>query len=247
MPKMGQVNDDMLIMNVANSNFQFSGVRPENLESTEYTLVTIVVDKSTSTNGFRDELVKSIKAVIESCKKAPRAENLLVRVVFFNEDLEEIHGFMPLEDIDLTIYDQLQSSGVTALFDATYEAIGSILRYSEDLQDQEMDVNGIMIVITDGGDNDSTMTPDGIKSQIDDALMKETIIESVMTILVGINAPQYKQYLDRFKNEANLQQFVDAGDATPGKLAHLANFVSQSISSQSQSLGTGGASQSLSF
>jgi hypothetical protein len=37
------------------------------------------------------------------------------------------------------------------------------------------------------------------------------------------------------------------GDATPGKLAKLANFVSQSVSSQSQSLGSGDASQVLTF
>jgi hypothetical protein len=33
------------------------------------------------------------------------------------------------------------------------------------------------------------------------------------------------------------------GNVTPGKLAKLAQFVSKSISSQSQALGTGGASQ----
>ncbi|UCE66565.1 MAG: hypothetical protein JSU85_00700, partial [Candidatus Zixiibacteriota bacterium] len=56
-----------------------------------------------------------------------------------------------------------------------------------------------------------------------------------------------KAYLDDFKDKANLQQFVNAGNATPKTLAKLANFISKSISSQSQSLGTGGPSQSLSF
>jgi len=247
MPKIGQEIDDMAIMNVANSNFKFSGVRPENLESTEYTLVSIVVDKSGSVQGFRNELVDSIKAVIESCKHSPRAENLLVRVVFFNEGMEEIHGFLPLADINLSAYESLRPYGCTALFDATFESVGSVLRYSQDLQDQEMDVNGICVIITDGEDNDSKMTPGMIKKQIEDALKQETIIESIMTILVGINAGQSSSYLNRFQNDANLQQFVDAGDADAKTLAKLAKFVSQSISSQSQSLGTGGPSKSLSF
>jgi uncharacterized protein YegL len=247
MPKIGQKNEDMATMNVANSNFKFSGVRPDKLESTEYTLVSIVVDKSGSVQGFRGDLVNTIKSVIDSCGKSPRAENLLVRVSFFNEQIEEIHGFLPLEDIDLSVYESLQPSGCTALFDATFESIGSVLRYSEDLQDQEMDVNGICVIITDGADNDSTSTPGMIKKQIEDALNQETIIESVMTILVGINAANASSYLNRFQTEANLQQFVDAGDADVKTLAKLAKFVSQSISSQSQSLGTGGPSQSLSF
>lgn len=246
MPKIGQ-NEEMQTMNVANTSFKFSGVRPENLESTEYTLVSIVVDKSGSVSSFRDELIESIKAVIESCKSAPRAENLLVRVVYFNEIIEEVHGFMPLDDIDVSLYESMNPWGVTSLFDATYESIGSVFKYSEDLQDQEMDVNGICVVITDGADNNSTMTPGMIKKQMEDALNQETVIESIMTILVGINAQKATSYLSKFQKDANLQQYVDAGNADSKTLAKLANFVSQSISSQSQSLGTGGPSQSLSF
>lgn len=246
MPKIAQV-EEMQTMNVANSNFKFSGVRPESLESTEYTLVSIVVDKSGSVMDFKDELIESIKAVIESCKSAPRAENLLIRVVFFNEHIEEIHGFMPLDSIDVSLYDNMNPYGCTSLFDATYESVGSVFKYSEDLQDQEMDVNGICVVITDGEDNSSTTAPGMIKKQIKEALNKETVIESIVTILVGINAAGCSSYLDRFHKAANLQQFVDAGDADSKTLAKLSKFVSQSISSQSQSLGTGGPSQSLSF
>ena len=38
---------------------------------------------------------------------------------------------------------------------------------------------------------------------------------------------------------------MDIGDATPGKLAKLANFVSESVSSQSQALGSGAPSETL--
>ena len=47
--------------------------------------------------------------------------------------------------------------------------------------------------------------------------------------------------------EAGLSQFVDAGDATPQRLAKLAQFVSQSISLQSRALGSGAPSQPLTF
>ena len=43
-----------------------------------------------------------------------------------------------------------------------------------------------------------------------------------------------------------ISQYIDAGAATKGKLAKLADFVSQSVSSQSQALGTGGPSQNIS-
>ncbi len=72
------------------------------------------------------------------------------------------------------------------------------------------------------------------------------IVESMVTVLVGVNASEYKYELDNFYQEAGLTQYIDAGEATKGKLAKLAEFVSQSISSQSQSLGTGGPSQNIS-
>jgi len=72
-------------------------------------------------------------------------------------------------------------------------------------------------------------------------------IESLLTILIGVNDNSYKSYLETFKDEANLSQYVSVGDATAQKLAKLAAFVSKSISSQSQSLGSGGASQLLTF
>ena len=53
--------------------------------------------------------------------------------------------------------------------------------------------------------------------------------------------------LDRFFKEAALTQKIDVGAATPEALAKLGNFVSESISSQSQALGTGAPSQALNF
>ena len=55
------------------------------------------------------------------------------------------------------------------------------------------------------------------------------------------------QALQGFTAQAGVDQYVDVADATPGTLAKLARFVSHSISSQSQSLGTGGPSLALVF
>ena len=50
-----------------------------------------------------------------------------------------------------------------------------------------------------------------------------------------------------FKHEAGFQQFVSIKKATEKELAKLGGFISKSISSQSQALGSGGVSQSLTF
>jgi hypothetical protein len=51
--------------------------------------------------------------------------------------------------------------------------------------------------------------------------------------------------LQDFKDKAGITQYVSLGRATPGRIAKLAQFVSQSISSTSAALGTGVPSQPI--
>ncbi len=100
-----------------------------------------------------------------------------------------------------------------------------------------------MFVITDGDDNASTATMTMIKTEMARAAKSEEI-ESLIGILIGINVATFKDKLEAFEKATGMK-YMDAGDATKGKLAKLAEFVSQSVSSQSQSLGTGGPSQTI--
>lgn len=228
--------------------FQFSGKRVEHLGSTEYTLATIAVDVTGSVQPFADDLRRALITAVDSCKKSPRANNLLLRVVLFSTSMkpngiEEIHGFKPLGEINPADYPVLAPYGMTDLYDAAYSAIGATNAYAKTLMDQDYLANGIVIVITDGDDNASSATLAMVKSEVERGAKAESI-ESLIPILVGINAKDYGARLDTMAKGAGMK-YLDAGDATPGKLAKLADFVSQSVSSQSQSLGTGGPSQNI--
>lgn len=234
---------------VSGTTLQFSFTRPEDLGASEYTLVTIVVDISSSVDSFKDELLESVKTAIRACKKSPRAENLLLRLVTFNTKVVEIHGFIALSSIDPDTYDPFNCSGCTALFDATHNCIGATLDYAKTLTDMDFDVNAITFIITDGEDNSShESSPSEIKDLMAQAKRGEEM-ESILTILIGINFGDASCFgsLSLFKDDADLSQFIEVKDASPGKLAKLAQFVSQSVSSASQALGSGGPSQPLSF
>lgn len=252
MPRLMATNEDQVINIPGPGNFQFSAVRIEDLGATEYTLVTIVCDISGSVIRFADELMRCIKTIIGASQKSPRAENLLLRLLLFNDELFEIHGFKNLSEIDVSSYDPLEPDCMTALYDATYDAVGATLEYAKRLIDQDFDCNGAIYIITDGMDNRSSMVPSAIKDKTDSAQRSEEI-ESLVTILVGIHdtnkiwSDEVKKALELFKDEAGLTEFLNAGSATEQKLAKLANWVSESISSQSQALGTGAPSQTLTF
>lgn len=247
MPRMG---DDSIMEQhrIGGSNFTFKGTRITRLGASAYTLVTIAVDETGSVSGFADELKKMLVAVVESCKKSPRSDNLLIRVVTFGSQhqngVNEIHGFKQLSEINCGNYPDINPSGMTPLCDAVYSAVGAMNAYGSQLNAEDFDVNAIAFVITDGGENSSVATMNMVKDELRKAVKGE-MVESMVSVLIGINASDCADILRQFKEEAGMTHFVDAGEATKGKLAKLAGFVSRSISSQSQALGTGGPSTTI--
>jgi hypothetical protein len=91
-----------------------------------------------------------------------------------------------------------------------------------------------------------------IKDKIDDALKKEDI-ESLITTLVGLHDPQSfmsdqtQRDLTTFQVDANFTKFIDVGEATSENLAKLADWVSASVSSQSDQVGSNAPSAVLDF
>ncbi|MBI2591087.1 MAG: hypothetical protein HYW34_00175 [Candidatus Brennerbacteria bacterium] len=248
MPRL--MNDMMEIEKIGGAQvFKFSAIRIEHLEAraTEYTLVTIAIDVTGSTRNFADDLRKCLIIAVESCKKSPRSDNLLLRVIIFssslNNGIEEIHGFKPLNEIDPQKYPVFNPNGMTPLYDAVYSTVGATNAYAKKLMSQDFLANGIDFIITDGDDNTSSATMKMIKDEIIRGARKEEI-ESLIGVIIGINAGEFKHRLDALANETGMK-YIDVGDVTKGKLAKLAEFVSQSVSSQSQSLGTGGPSQNI--
>lgn len=247
MPKLTQ-QTSLAVQKIGGSNFTFSGARIDELGATEYTLVTIAIDESGSVSGFDKELRDMLVVAVESCKKSPRSDNLLVRVITFGsqypQGVNEIHGFKPLSDIDANAYPAICPGGATPLNDAVFSSLGATNTYAKDLADNDFGANAIVFVVTDGAENASTASMRMVKDEAAQAVRSESL-ESLVSILIGINAGSCSASLSRFQQEAGMTSYIDAGDVTKGKLAKLAKFVSQSVSSQSQALGTGGPSRQI--
>ena len=236
--------------------FTFSAKKIEKLGASEYTLVTIVLDISGSVQGFAKQLRECVINTVNACRKNQRAEFLVVRFLTFNHEITEVHGFRELMDIDDAEYDELHPDGFTALFDATYDAIGATLEYARLMTAKDYDVNGAIYIVTDGMENHgrhrTIASPRMIKEKVSAAIQKEEI-ESLITILVGLHDPgdswgdQVQQALSEFQVEADLTKFIDVGDASPENLAKLVDWVSDSISSQSNHVGSNQPSQVLNF
>ena len=234
----------------AGSNYKFSATKMNVLGATEYTLATIVEDASGSVSSFAALLEQAIKTSFKAMYKSPRKDNLMLRLTQFNDTLKELHGFKLLGSIQEKDYDNvLNIGGSTALFDAVDEAIQATSTYGKQLTSQNFLCNAIIIAITDGQNNcGNILTPEQIKKSLEDARKSENL-ESITLILVGVTNDNVNLdvYLQDFKDKTGVTQYVSIGAATPQKIAKLAQFVSQSVSSTSAALGTGAPSQPVNF
>ncbi len=237
------------------SGFTFAGTNIADLEAAEYTLVTIALDETGSISGYESQITDMLKAAIDACKRSPFSENLLIRVIRFgsqyrrgsSDGVDELHGFKPLVAIDLADYPILRAGGMTPLNDAVYSGVGAMNVYAKELVDLDFAVNGITFVITDGGENASVATAQMVQDELQRSVTGE-IMESHYSVLIGIGtgSGDADGVLQAFQADTGMDQFIWAGDANAGNLAKLAQFVSQSISSTSQALGTGGPSRQIS-
>lgn len=229
--------------------YGFSATKIAELGSSEYTLVNILVDNSGSVAGFAKDLEVVLKETVRACQLSPRADSLMIRVAAFHDSLNEIHGFKLLEKINLDDYNNsMQCGGSTLLFDSVINATEATTKYAQGLFKSDFKCNAVTFIITDGDDNRSKFGKVKVKEVLKEATTSE-YLESMMSILIGINVtdPFVSKFLNDFKTDSELTQYVELKDASAKTLAKLTGFVSKSISSVSQSLGTGGMSASLTF
>lgn len=245
---MPRLTDDNLEQFATTGAFGFSGAKIEDLGATEYTLVGIAVDDSGSVSSFARDLEDSLKNIVQACTFSPRADNLLLRLIKFGDEVEEVNGFNFLSAINGNDYSNILScNSMTALYDATENIVQSVTDYGKNLKDNDFDVNAIIFVLTDGINNHSTATINSVKKAFAESVQSEAL-ESLVSVLIGIEQDPslgLDDYLEDFKNDVGFTKYENIGQATPQQLAKLADFISKSISSQSQALGTGGPSQEI--
>ena len=172
----------------------------------------------------------------------------MLRVTQFNDNLTELHGFKLLTSIKESDYDGiLNVGGMTALFDASDEAIQAAATYGKQLIGQDFLANAIIFIITDGENNRGNIfDPTTIGKSLEVARRAENL-ESINVVLVGVTNDDNNLgvYLQDFKDKAGITQYVSIGKASAGRLAKLEEFVSQSISSTSSALGSGAPSKPI--
>jgi len=231
--------------------YGYTGANIDNLTSFENTIATGLLDESGSTRSFARQMELCVKEIIKSLRHCPVADKLIYRHCHFDDKFREVHGFKPLADCHEDDYDGCWAGGgSTALYNSSEHVLLATLDYAQQQAAKRYLVNGILYLMTDGANylpGQPSKTQDDVKAALARVIASEAL-ESMMTILIGVNPDlSVRRDLEAFAQHVGFTQFIPIEEANEKSLAKIANFISQSVQSQSQALGSGGPSQSLTF
>lgn len=211
----------------------------------ENTVATGLLDESGSTTSFARDMEKAVGEIIKSLRDSPRVENLVYRHCHFATSFREVHGYKPLSLINPSDYDgSYACGGMTHLYDGVIDVLEATGVYGNEMAMKHYLCNGFVYILTDGCDYTSTRSVNDVRDSLANLVASESL-ESIVTILIGVNAAQHQTKLEEFQKKAGLTQFVMLENASAKGLAKLAGFIASSMMAQSQSLGSGGPSQPL--
>lgn len=251
--KAGEPVPEMEAM-VTGGGFGFSVMKGE-LESTEYTLTTLLMDISYSTKPFSAAMKSVLRDAVIGLQKSDHVDFILLRVVLVNRELHEIHGFIPVGSIDPDSYADFICEGATAILDGLGSSVEATLIYGENLTDDDYTVNGCVYAVTDGLDNVSRKHTTASLAAMIQAAKDTKKIGSILTVLVGVNSNgidpdtgrRIGEVLEELQQNVGMDQYVDVKNATPKELARVGGHIVRSVSSQSQRIKSGGASKPIPF
>jgi hypothetical protein len=233
---------------VPGAKYGYTGMNVGDLTSTENTLCVGLFDESGSTRGFAREMELCVGNIIKAMRLNPRKDNMMYRHCHFGTNFREHHGYTPVVLLDPAQYDGCyQPGGQTHLYDSEDRVLAELMDYAQQQAAQKYLCNGMFWVLTDGCDYGSTLRPPAVRDRLEKVAGCEAL-ESVLTYLIGVNdEASIQKELEAHAKEVGFTGYIPMGKADEKSLAKLAKWVVAQSVSQSQALGSGGPSKSLTF
>lgn len=237
---------------IPGGNYGYTGAAIDDLTSFENTLAVTLFDESGSTRIFSRQMELAVKSIVKFLRMSPRADNLIYSHHHFDNKIKEVVGWTPLAQVEEDQFDGCWAGGgCTCLYYSEERVLEYMRDYAKQMAEQRYVCNGILCTLTDGGEY-SPLSSEGhgklesdVKKAFSDCVVCEDL-ESIVSILIGINPdPSVQDELQRHADEVGYTRYLPVEKADEQSLAKIAEFISKSIQSQSQALGTKGPSTGI--
>ncbi len=208
-----------------------AGMAADDIQASDVTLITLVLDASSSIGGrgLEQAVCDGERALLDAFAGSKEKDAVLVALWTFQSHADVVHGYVPVDDaVRLQPGATYRSGGTTHLYDTFIDACAANVAYAQRLRDAGTPTRSIVVVVTDGQDVGSRRSARACRKLAADLLKSEQFILA----FVGVGD-------DDFKTVAANMGFPDGcvlvqKDATPAGLRGAFQMVSQSAVRASQ-------------
>lgn len=134
-------------------------------------LVDFVIDRTGSMYTYERVMQECLEHYKQAIVNSKQADEMLVSKTLFNDRIET-GGYVTPDDFN-TDY---SAYGVTRLFDAIIDRRQRMLSYMEQLKNNGTNARAVMVILSDGYDNDSQYRASDARQAVQDLLSKEITV-----------------------------------------------------------------------
>lgn len=210
-----------------------AGVDAENIVASDVTLLTVLIDNSSSI-GYRS-LEGAIRdgqgLLLDAFEKSKERESIMLALWLFNHDQQVVHSYVPVKDATRLDKRNYRSSGSTRLYDTWCDALASNVAYAEQLRATGTPCRSVVVVLTDGEDTSSQ------RSAADCARLSRDLLASEQFVLAFVGVGNDADFRQVAKSMGVPDGCIEVQkNATPQTLRRVFQMVSQSALRASQGL-----------
>jgi hypothetical protein len=208
-----------------------AGLAAEDIAAADVTLVTVLIDASSSIHGrgLEQAVRDGQNLLLDSFSTSKERDAILVALWTFNDDVRVLHSYVGLGDAVRLDAANYAGVGSTRLFDTWCDACAANVAYAQRLRDSGTPCKSIVVVVTDGEDVGSRRKAADCKRLNTDLLASEQFYLGFVGVGDGVD----------FRAVARSMGIPDASvavqtKATPATVRQIFRMVSQSAIRASQ-------------
>lgn len=231
---LGPESQNILMQNLDESVIAgAAGKRAEEVDATEVTLVTVVIDDSGSIAAKRlvDAVREGQNALVRALSGSKQQDSILIAQWKLGHTAELIHSYVPVTDAVMLDQRNYNPASGTALYDVWMAALASNIAYAQTLAATGTQVTSVALVITDGHDEASRQY-----RALDCTLLAGDLLASESFHLAFIGVGEARMFRTVAEEMGFAKDTILTASATETEIRKAINFASQSIIRASQGL-----------
>jgi len=124
----------------------------------DYTHISIILDRTGSMETIRDDTIGGFNTFLNDQKKQPGIATMTLVQFDTVDPYEIIHKFKPIQEVPELTHETYIPRASTPLLDAMGRGINDIEKSLAELSEEERPSKVVVVVITDGMENASTLS-----------------------------------------------------------------------------------------